>query len=115
MQRPEYLPENLDNQTIKWLRIYGYCLNSKRECETKIRENLKKWYIYEYYFYVDYEIKEEAEKIFEGEEHTREFYKSFNKRFNNEKRRLIKALYGLEKKGIRWFTMSDKYWNLNEF
>ena len=101
MQRPEYLPENLDNQTIKWLRIYGYCLNSKKEYETKIRDILKKWYTYEYYFYVDYEIKEEAEKIFEGEEHTREFYKSYYKRYRNEKRRLIKELYALEKKGIR--------------
>ena len=101
MQRPDYLPENLDNQTIKWLRLYGYCLNSKKEYETKIRDILKNWYIYEYYFYVDYEIKEEAEKIFEGEEHTREFYKSYYKRSRNEKRRLIKELYGLEKKGIR--------------
>ena len=86
---------------MKWLRIYGYCLNYKDKHYERIKNGLKKWYIYEYYFYVDYEIKEEAEKIFEGEERTREFYKSFNKRFNNEKRRLIKTLYGLEKKGIR--------------
>ena len=101
MQRPDYLPENLDKEAMKWLRIYGYCLNYKDKHYERIKNGLKKWYIYEYYFYVDYEIKEEAEKIFEGEERTREFYKSFNKRFNNEKRRLIKTLYGLEKKGIR--------------
>jgi len=101
MKRPDYLPKDLDRETMKWLRSYGYCLNFEGERETRIREGLKKWYTYEYYFYVDYEIKEEAEKIFEGEEHTGEFYRDWGKRFRNEKKRLIKALYGLEKKGIR--------------
>ena len=99
MKRPDFLPENLDNQTIKWLKVYGYCLNYNSYA--RVKEGLKKWYIYEYYFYVDLEIREEACKIFEGEEPTREFYRNWDKRFSQEKKRIIKALYGLEKKGIR--------------
>ena len=98
MERPDYLPVDLDSETIKWLKVYGYCLNYNSY--TRVKEGLKKWYIYEYYFYVDLEIREEACKIFEGEEPTKEFYRNWDKRFRNEKKRIIKALYGLEKKGI---------------
>lgn len=101
MKRPDYLPKDLDRETMNWLRAYGYCLNYEDKRYERIRAALKKWYTYEYYFYVDYSIKEEAEKIFEGEEHTKEFYKSYSKRLRHEKKRLIKALHGLEKKGIR--------------
>ena len=29
MKRPDYLPKDLDRETIKWLRSYGYCLYLK--------------------------------------------------------------------------------------
>lgn len=102
MGRPDYLPKELDNDTLKWLRIYGYSLNLDCDRYKIIKNRLKEWYPYEFYFYVDLDIKQEAEKIFsENEGRTREFYKSFKRKFNAEKRRLIKELYGLEKKGIR--------------
>lgn len=96
--------KNLDKHSLKWLRIYGYCLNSGDEKFTKLKEHLKEHYTYEYYFYVDEDIKKEAEKIFKNDDYTtREFIKSFGRRFRAEKKRLIKEIYGLEKKGIRWF------------
>lgn len=102
MDRPEQLPKALDKDTLKWLRVYGYTLNSKHEEFKKIKTNLKKWYTYEYYFYVDLDLRKEAEKIFIGEDQaTREFLRSWDKRFKAEKKRLIKELHGLEKKGIR--------------
>lgn len=95
------LNKELSKEAIKWLRTYGYTLNNgEYECE-KIKENLKRFYPYEYYFFVDLEVRNQVFKIFEGEEHTKEFYKSWNRRFRNERRILIKDLYGLEKKGIR--------------
>lgn len=102
MDRPDYLPKELDKETIKWLRDFGFTLNINDERYKRIKNNLKKWYEYEYYFYVDEDIKKEAEKIFiEEDQTTREFYKTYGRRFRAEKRRLIKKLYGLEKKGIR--------------
>lgn len=101
MERPEHLPEKLDKESLKWLRVFGYCLNTDFEDYIKIRTNLKKWYPYEYYFYVDLDLRKEAEKIFEGEDYTtKEYRKSWKKRFRHEKKRLIKELYGLEKKII---------------
>lgn len=102
MSRPDCLLKELDKETIKWLRDFGFTLNVNDERYKSIKSDLKKWHTYEYYFYVDEDIKKEAEKIFDDEDHsTREFYKSYKRRFRAEKRRLIKELYGLEKKGIR--------------
>lgn len=95
------LPEELPKDTLNWLRTYGYTLNSDDERYQKIKSKLKELYPYEYYFYIDEDIRNEAEKIFEYEERTKEFYKTWKKRFSHEKKRLIKELYGLEKKGIR--------------
>ena len=100
---------NQRETTILWDRATGkpvynaivwQCRRTADECE-KIKENLKRFYPYEYYFFVDLEVRNQVFKIFEGEEHTKEFYKSWNRRFRNERRILIKDLYGLEKKGIR--------------
>lgn len=95
------LPKELPKETIKWLRTYGYTLNNGDERFEKIKSKLKEMYPYEYYFYIDEDIRNEAEKIFECEERTKDFYKSWIKRFRYEKKRLIKELYNLEKKGIR--------------
>lgn len=101
MNRPAHLPNELDKETLKWLRVFGYCLNTDFEHYNKIRASLRKWYPYEYYFYVDIELRKEAERIFKGEDYTtREYRKSWKKRFRHEKKRLIKELHGLEKKGI---------------
>lgn len=89
----------LDKETIKWLRTYGYTLNSDEVRYQKIKSKIKEIDPYSYYFYVDLDIKQEAEKIFsENDGRTKEFYKSFKRKFNAEKRRLIKELYGLEKR-----------------
>lgn len=39
MERPEYLPKELDKETLTWLRSYGYCLNAEDERYKKIKEN----------------------------------------------------------------------------
>ncbi|QEZ68941.1 hypothetical protein D4A35_08340 [Paraclostridium bifermentans] len=106
MYRPDHLPESLDKETLTWLRSYGYTLNSSCDRMQKIKENFKKWYPYEYYFYVDIDLAQEARKQFnsltvEDFNSPREYYKSEKKITNQEKRRLIKELYGLDKKGIR--------------
>lgn len=103
MDRPEHLPICLDKETLSWLRVFGYCLNDYNEPKyKKLLKVLKQWYTFEYYLYIDYGIRSEAEKIFDNEDKTtREYYRSYNKRLLAEKKRLIKKLYGLEKKGIR--------------
>lgn len=106
MYRPDHLPESLDKETLTWLRAFGYTLNSPCDRMKKIKENFKKWYTYEYYFYVDIDLAQEARKKFESLtvddfNSLGEYYKSENRITNQEKRRLIKELYGLEKKGIR--------------
>lgn len=95
------LPCELPKEVIKWLRSYGYALNNNDEKFKKIKNILIKKYPYEYYLFVDMDIREQALKIFEGEEETREFFKTWDSRFKREKKRLIKDIYGLEKKSIR--------------
>lgn len=99
------LPDKLPRETIKWLRVYGYTLNSGDEFYKKIKKNLNEKYPYEYYFYVDNDIKEAAEEYAENYHYVysnrKEYYKIWEKRFKEEKKRLIKKIYGLEKKGIR--------------
>lgn len=96
---------NLDKETIKWLRIYGYCLNTENERYAKIRKHLKEFYPFEYYFYVDKTIKEKAEQelmatnIYGVDKPNG--YKGWETHFRRIKRNLIKECYGLEKKGIR--------------
>lgn len=107
MDRPSHLPENLDKNSLKWLRCYGYSLNANDDRFRKIRELLKKWYPYEYYFYVDIELAQEARKkseLLRKEdfiENPKKYYTTWNNLLKSEKRRIIKELYGLEKKGIR--------------
>ena len=50
---------NLGKDTLKWLRTYGYCLNSEGEKSRKLKEYIKEHYSYEYYFYIDLDIKRE--------------------------------------------------------
>ncbi|MCH1964900.1 hypothetical protein [Paraclostridium sordellii] len=105
MERPSYLPKELSDENLKWLRIYGYCLNADDENYKKLRDTLKKWYPYEYYFYVDLNLNNEAKKKFdsltiEDFKSYKEYWKSAKTITRHEKKRLIKKLYGLEKKGI---------------
>lgn len=106
MDRPKHLPEELSKEHIKWLRLYGICLNTDDENYNKVKATLKKWYPYEYYFYVDMELLKEARKKFDSLtvddfSSPKEYWKSEKRITRNEKKRLIKELYGLEKKGIR--------------
>ena len=95
MDKPDYLPEKLDSKTIKWLKHFGYCLNANDDDYKRIRNFLKKWYAYEYYLYVDLKISEEAKKIFKDKAHNKEFYRTWNKIYMAEKKRIIKNIYGL--------------------
>ena len=52
---------NLGKDTLKWLRTYGYCLNSEGEKSRKLKEYIKEHYSYEYYFYIDLDIKRESD------------------------------------------------------
>lgn len=107
MNRPEQLPLEMPKDTIKWLKAYGYSLNSNCEDCKKIKFNLKRWYPYEYYYFVDIDLAQEARKkadLLRKEdfiEKPKRFYTTWDKTFREEKRRLIKELHGLEKKGIR--------------
>lgn len=107
MERPSHLPENLDKDNLKWLREYGYTLNANDERLRKVKKGLKMWYPYEYYFYVDMEIYQEARKKSESLreedfiENPKKYYTTWSNLLKLEKRRIIKELYGLEKKGIR--------------
>ena len=107
------LPEELPKDTLNWLRTYGYTLNIDDEIYKKVKSNLKKFYPYEYYCYVDLDIKKEAEDYAENYhcvyENRKEGYKTWDKRFKEEKKRLIKKIYGLEKKGIRWLYARFRY------
>lgn len=90
---------------ISWLRNFGFCLNTQ-DSYKEIRSRLKEIYPYEYYFYVDEEIskkaKSEGEKLNrEDYEHFKKYSMAYNKVVRESKRKLIKNLYGLEKKGIR--------------
>jgi hypothetical protein len=102
MDRPEHLPKDLDKENLAWLRLYGYSLNNEdNERYLKVKELMKKWYTYEYYFFVDMDIKQQAERnIIESSENS-SWMKRWTGKFNKEKRTLIKEIYGLEKKGIR--------------
>ena len=37
---------NLGKDTLKWLRTYGYCLNSEGEKSRKLKEYIKEHYSY---------------------------------------------------------------------
>lgn len=107
------LPKDLPKETIKWLKTYGFTLNNGDERFEKIKSKLKEMYPYEYYFYIDAGIKEAAKEYAENYhcvyENRKEGYKTWDKRFKEEKKRLIKKIYGLEKKGIRWLYARFRY------
>ena len=100
MDKPDYLPLDLNKESLSWFRVYGYTLNAEDEVFKKVKSNLKKWYPYEYYFFVDLEIKKIAEHDIQNNSDNT-WIKSYTGKFNRAKRKYIKELYGLEKKGIR--------------
>ncbi|WP_289293081.1 hypothetical protein [Romboutsia ilealis] len=90
----------LDKETIKWLRIYGYTLNNGDERFEKIKNKLKEMYPYEYYFYIDLDIKRESEEyalsyqaVYENQ---KEYWRVVKKRIREYKKKQIKELYGLK-------------------
>ena len=90
------LPSKLPEEVIKWLRIYGYTLNINEERYKKFKSSLKKLYPYEYYRYVDLDIKKEAEEYAENYhcvyENRKQYYKTLNKRFKKERDRLARKI-----------------------
>lgn len=94
----------LNKEEIKYLKLNGYSLSILANNSelygiddgryNSILKDLKENHPYYYYFYCDLDIKREAEKIFTGEDiETKR--KNFTKRYNQEKRRLIKEKYNL--------------------
>ena len=91
---------NLGKDTLKWLRTYGYCLNSEGEKRRKLKEYIKEHYSYEYYFYIDLDIKRESEEyamsyqaVYENQ---KEYWRVVKKRIREYKKKQIKKLYGLK-------------------
>ena len=94
----------LNKEEITYLKLNGYSLsilaNNADLYEIDygrynlILKDLKENHPYYYYFYCDLDIKMEAEKIFIGEDMETK-RKNFTKRYNQEKRRLIKEKYNL--------------------
>lgn len=84
-------PKELHKDSIKWLRTYGYTLNSEHEDYKKLKMILKEHYPFHYYMWVDLDIKREAEKITP----TNEGY--WGTKFTASRRKLVKEKYGLVK------------------
>lgn len=83
--------DKLDKNSIKWLKTYGYCLNYDNERFIKLRCILKERFKFEYYMWVDLDIKKEAEKLVPvGERY-------WLRKFESMKRKLVKEKYGIIK------------------
>ena len=99
------LPDKLPKATLGWLRDFGYTLNSGDKRFNEIKMKLKESHPYEYYFFIDNDIRELAKDYAENYHcvyvNAGEMYKTWDKRFKQKKKILIKKMYGLEKKGIR--------------
>lgn len=99
------LPNEIPKETVKWLKLYGYTLNVDDERYKKIKSNLKKYYPYEYYRYVDLDIKKEAEEYAENYhcvyENRKQYYQTWNKRFKKERDRLARKIATLKKEFSR--------------
>lgn len=59
--------KKFDKDTIMFLRHYGYNLHSDTETRANLREYLRVNYPYEYYMYVDLDIKKKAEQLYTEE------------------------------------------------
>ena len=84
-------PKELDKDSIKWLKTYGYCLNSYDERYTKLKNILKEHFKFQYYMWVDLDIKKEAEELVPTSE------RYWERKFVAMKRKLVKEKYGLIK------------------
>lgn len=84
-------PNELDKETIKWLRTYGYTLNFDDERYQKIKSKIKELYPYNYYMWIDLDIKKEAESLVPTSE------RYWERKFVAMKRKLVKEKYGLIK------------------
>lgn len=94
----------LNKEEIKYLKNYGYSISilaSNSELYgiddgryNLILKDLKENHPYYYRFYCDLGIKKEAEKIFIGEDMETK-RKNYIRRYNQEKRKLIKEKYNL--------------------
>ena len=76
-------------------------LNIDDEIYKETKSNLKKYYPYEYYRYVDLDIKKEAEDYAENYhcayENMKQYYKTWSKRFKKERNRLARKITRLKK------------------
>lgn len=94
----------LNKEEIKYLKLNGYSLSILADNAglyevdkgkySSILKDLTENHPYYYYFYCDLDIKKEAEKIFIGEDMETK-RKNYIRRYNQEKRRLIKEKYNI--------------------
>lgn len=84
-------PNELDKNSIKWLRTYGYCLNCDNERYIKLRNILKEHFKFQYYMWVDLDIKKEAEELVPISE------RYWSRKFESMKKKLVKEKYGIIK------------------
>lgn len=94
-------PNELDKETIKWLRTYGYTLNADDKRYQKIKSKIKEIDPYRYYFYIDLDIKRESEEyamsyqaVYENQ---KEYWRTVKRRVKEYKKKMIKEKYGLIK------------------
>lgn len=94
-------PSELDKDSIKWLRTYGYTLNSDNKRYQKIKSKIKEIDPYSYYFYIDLNIKREAEEYAMSYQavykNQKEHWRVVKKRDKEYKKKRIKEKYGLIK------------------
>lgn len=94
----------LNKEEITYLKLNGYSLSIlannadlygiDEDKYNSILNDLKDNHPFYYYFYCDLDIKKEAEKIFAGEDMETK-RKNYIRRYNQEKRRLIKEKYNI--------------------
>ena len=94
----------LNKEEITYLKLNGYSLSIlannadlygvDEDKYNLILKDLKDNHPFYYYFYCDLDIKKEAEKIFAGEDMETK-RKHYIRRYNQEKRKLIKEKYNL--------------------
>ena len=94
-------PNELNKESIKWLKTYGYTLNSEHEECKKLKVILKEHYPFQYYMWVDSDIKRESEEyamryqaVFKNQ---KEHWKVAKRRVREYKKKIIKEKYGLIK------------------
>ena len=88
-------PKKIDKDTIMFLKHYGYNLHADTEVLANTREYLKVNYPYEYYMYVDLDIKKRAEEQYIGK-YGQNYGSGYIGRMREIKNKLIKEIHNIK-------------------